>query len=291
MFDAFMFGLVDELEKQAGIRTTLKKGLAAARKIPGKVREGAKRIEESAKETAASEPTGGVPNQVTKLVQKKIRGMKEGPLKKGLRRGAHEVRKAVHERKATLDPETAAKARKAGAKVVEQGAHAPKPVRTALKWGVSSAHPLTRKVVIGGRTKDAPDVAKHEVGHLSGFSTKSPAASTAANIASRKVGPAAAAGLAALGKKRSAKAVGALSDAATLAEEGRAWAHGKGRDLVRSAKKGDIKGVAKQLKDPAIGMGSYAVAAKKRQKMLSQMADKANRRKLLKKFPKAKAKP
>jgi len=308
MFDTFMFGFLDQLEKAGelrpdsvpdkivrGARAVRKGGLKSvgrgAKAGVREVKRGAKAWEESGRAAREMEPRGGLAASMVKDVQGKIKGMKEGRLKKVLRRGAHEVRKAVHQRKAELEPETAAKAKKVGAKVVEMGAHAPKPVRSVLKWGVSQAQPLKKKVIVGGRSKEAPGVAKHEIGHLSGHAAKSPALSQASAMATRQVGPAVAKGLAMMGKKRTAKAIQGAADIGTLAEEGRAWAHGIGKDVVRSAKKGDIKGVAKQLKDPAIGLGSYALGAKSSQKMLSQLADKAQGRKLLKKFPKAKVKP
>lgn len=279
MYHAFFFGMTDELEKQAGIKTKLKGALSKARR-------GIREFESSAKSEARMRENQGA--RVAKAVGGRIKEMKPGKTRDVLRRGAHEVRKALHERKATLDPQTAAKAKKGGIRVVEKGAHSPKVVRNIMKYTHSSADPLARKAVVGGRAKEAPEFTKHEVGHLSGRVGKSPAGSAALGMATRVAGPMAAKGLARLGKGRSAKAVQALSSAGTLAEEGRAWKHsGVGGEAIRKAKKGDLAGAAKKLKPMAIGLGSYARKAKVDQKAIREAAAKATRKKLRKKFPNA----
>lgn len=285
MLKSFVFGFVDEFEKEAAKKSFLQKGLRAIKKIPGKLRSKADDIAQNARDADKAEPTGGGANLLVKQVQGKIRGMKPGPLKSVLRRGSHEVRKVVQERKADMDPETARKAEKAGARVVEQGAHAAKPVRRLMSYGISKAHPLSRKITIGGRAKEAPDITKHEVGHLSGYSKKHPVAATALNMASRGVGPSVAKGLAHLGKERAAKAVQGVSSAVTLGEEGRAWVRGKGKDIQQTAKKKGVinKEMGGHLRDAAIGLGSYAHAARQQHKNLGTIAAKARERKAAKK--------
>ena len=278
---AFLLGLLDELEKQAGIGTRIKgflsKAKAGAKEYHGARTEQAKetwekRIPEARREAGAF-----------------LKGRKGKAAKVG-RRALHEVRKHMHTRKVdpkTLDPKARALAGKAGVRIEEAGPQQHPTIRKIRKYtasryeppelGAARAHaelkPHKGRVVIGGRAKDAPEVTKHELGHASGAGKKH---GFKAALVTRSAGPTVAKGLAALGKGRAAKAVQAASDVGTMVEEGRAWKRsGVGSEALRKAKKGDIAGAAKKIKDPAIGLGSYAAAARKSQKTLGERAAKA----------------